>query len=279
MSPPRGPAPSSRSGEAEPGRRRHSAAATPVQSPQRAMRLQTQASEAMQGDVGSTDQHATTAWAAQTTEEPERKIEAAHVATGSAEAQAGCMELREPEEEILGQVGDAVPAQLPGAPGQDPSSRAAADQQRSRAIRAAITAVRRACPAALEHPGRPAPTGSPAQRQHQPQKASGTGAEVPSSSGMERGMSAALMSPGRAPEAMPSAQHGSPALTFATLIPQSSPLHARITTQQVLNLCPYPHVCQTALWPSTVRPWLLLRQSRQRETVPIVQKCVCPQHL
>ncbi len=158
------------------------------------------------------------------------------------------MDLREPEEEILGQVGRAVPVQLPGPPGQNPSSRAAADQQRSKAIRAAITAVRGASPAAMGLPGRPAPKGSPAQRQHQSQKGSGAKEELPSTSGMERGMSAALMSPGREPKPAPRAQHGSPALTFATLIPQNSPLHARIAAQQVSNFCCSLCVCQTRFW-------------------------------
>ena len=254
-SPPRG---SGKGGEAAPGRSRHSTAPVAVKSPQRNMQLQAQASEQIQKNAVSTDQHDSTAEAGDNAEQPEQKITAHVVAIRSAEAQDGCMELREPEEEIPAKVGSAVPVQLPGAPGQDFSSRAAADQERSKAIRAAITAVRGARPAALEHRGRLAPRGSPAQRQHQPQKGSGAKTEPPSSAGMERGMSAVLMSPGRAPEPAQSAQHGSPALTFATLIPQSSPLHARIAAQQVRSFCRSLPTCQKAFWPSTISPWLLL---------------------
>ena len=175
------------------------------------------------------------------------------------------MELREPEEETLGQVGSSVPAQVPRAAGQSHSCRAVAEEQGRMAIQEPTVAEQIVHLSPPEMFARPVPKGGSALRQHEPQELSGTEAGAPSSTGMERGMSAAkagapsstgmergmsaaLMSPGRMPEQVLSAQHGSPTLTFASLIPQSSPLHARVAAQQASPYVTHSHPFQ-ARWP------------------------------
>ena len=165
------------------------------------------------------------------------------------------MELREPGEETLGQVGSPVPVQLPRAAGQSTPSRAGT-AQRSRAVTGADTAVQMEHSAPLDHLQGPAHETTPAHSVGDPKEGSGgQKAGAPSSSGMERGMSAALMSPGREAGPLLSARQGSPALTFASLIPQSSPLHARIAAQQVRLL---RHSQHTALSLGMYRNALLL---------------------
>ena len=146
------------------------------------------------------------------------------------------MELREPVEETLGQLGDAILVQLPGADGQRMPSRASAAQ---RSIMGAGTLVHVEHSALPDHGEEPAHETNPAHIEHESEQgAGGQKAGLPSNSGTECGMSAATMSPGRDPGPPLCSRQGSPVLSFAALIPQSSPLHAHIAAQQAR---PFPH--------------------------------------
>jgi len=143
------------------------------------------------------------------------------------------LDLREPEEEVLGHAGRATPSPLPrpSAHWQTSPSRAAAEQQH-RGIERTGPAVKAEHPANLESNGKSAPrrvTGDEDLRA----KGSSVGQ---GSTRMERSNSTGLKSPGRKAELPLSGRREGPVLTFASLIPSHSPLHARIAAQQVALL-------------------------------------------
>lgn len=146
------------------------------------------------------------------------------------------LDVREPEEEVLGHAGRATPSPLPrpSAHWQTSPSRAAAEQQH-RGVERTGPAVKAEHPANLESNVKTAPrrvTGDEDLRA----KGSSVGAKGQGSTRMERSNSTGLKSPGRKAEPPLSGRREGPALTFASLIPSHSPLHARIAAQQVVLL-------------------------------------------